>query len=311
MEFLLRTQHPELGLTFHRFGVGGATFASAEPKLAGWLADAKPTVVFLNFGSNDANKGEAGLPDFKTVMTRFIGQIEASGARVVLMTPQAADVRKSGKAAAARRTLYSEVMLAYGKEKGWPVVDTHHPEAALQAAAQKDDDTFTINKDTIHLTEAGYVAWGLYLYQGLKLPAAESRAAVNARGKVLATSNCRVSEIQQQGGGLAFTRTDAVLPILPPAALPPYRYTPLVDVSRYLLKVQGLRPGRYEIRCEGMPLGTADDVALASGVNLNALLLESGNAAPWAALAKDVWQGKSAEKLGTTPLHYEVRPLAQ
>ena len=48
MEFLLRTRHPDLHLTFKKFSTGGGTFATGVQKLDGWLADFPPTVVVLN-----------------------------------------------------------------------------------------------------------------------------------------------------------------------------------------------------------------------------------------------------------------------
>ena len=57
MEFLLRTRHPDLQLSFKKFSTGGGTFATGLQKLDGWLDDFKPTVVVLNYGSNDAARG--------------------------------------------------------------------------------------------------------------------------------------------------------------------------------------------------------------------------------------------------------------
>src|SRR5687768_8525670 len=54
MEFLLRTRHPELQLSFKKFSTGGGTFATGVQNLDKWLADFQPTVVFLNYGGNDA-----------------------------------------------------------------------------------------------------------------------------------------------------------------------------------------------------------------------------------------------------------------
>src|SRR5262245_19432556 len=65
MEFLLRTRHPELGLTFKKFSTGGGTFATGHQNLDKWLEEFKPTVVFLNYGGNDAGAGEKGLATYK------------------------------------------------------------------------------------------------------------------------------------------------------------------------------------------------------------------------------------------------------
>ena len=215
MEFLLRTRNPDVHLTFHKFSTGGGTFATGVEKLDGWLADFKPTLVFLNYGANDAAAGEAGLPQFKENLEKCVAKAAAAGARVVLVTPQAADVRKSGEEAAARRRLYAETMLAFGKEKGWSVVDTFHPLEALQREGEKADKDYSILKDKIHLTDPGYVAWGFFLYERLTPPECESNAVLTADGKVTKATRCTVEDVKAEAGSVSFTRRDEALPILP------------------------------------------------------------------------------------------------
>ena len=133
-------------------------------------------------------------------MEKCVAKAEAAGARVVLVTPQAADVRKSGEEAAARRRLYAETMLAFGKEKGWPVVDTHHPLEALQREGEKADKDYSILKDKIHLTDPGYVAWGFFLYERLTPPECESNAVLTADGKVTKATRCTVEDVKAEAG---------------------------------------------------------------------------------------------------------------
>lgn len=307
MEFLLRTRHPEVPLTFKKFSTGGGTFATGVQNLDKWLDDFKPTLVFLNYGSNDAGAGENGLPTMKDNAAKCLAKVKDKGARPILTTFQAADVRKSGEAPAAKRKLYAEAMLTVAKEKNWPIADVFHPLEALQQNAEKDDPDYTLLKDKIHLTDPAYVAWGYYLYERLSPPKAESSATLSAGGQVTATTGCQITDIRADKDALSFTRADAVLPILPPGSLPPRRHVPLEKWSAYHLKVTGLAEGKYEIRCEGKPIGTAEAAALAKGVNLNTLLLDGKNAAPWDALAKDIWAGKSLDQIGKTKWRFEVR----
>jgi lysophospholipase L1-like esterase len=309
MEFLLRTRHPELNLTFRKLSTGGGSFATGIEKYDVWTADYRPTLVFLNYGSNDAGAGEKGLPTFKENMTKLVGKVGDGGACVVLVTPQAADERKSGVEPAARRRLYAETMLNFGKEKGWAVVDVHHPLEELQKRGRMDDENYTILKDTIHLTDPGYVAWAFYLYDRLGPPPAESSATLTANGKVTATVGCAVADVQAGDSTLRFVRRDAVLPLLPPVALPPRAHVPLEKHSRYLLAVTDLAEGRYEVLVEGKPVGAADAAALGRGVNLNTLLLDSGRPAPWEPLARQLWEGKSVDQVGRTAWRFEVRRL--
>jgi len=305
IQFLLTTRHPELKVRSTRHTA--ATFGQGLEKIDQWLMDSKPTIVLFNFGGNDANAGEKGLPAFKANIDKIVAKVKDAGARPILMTHQSGDVRKAGKDALARRKLYAEEMIAHAREKSLPVIDTHHPLEDLQAAGQKDDDAYTILKDNIHLTDPAYIAWGYYLYERCNPPARESAATLTAKGDVTASTRCKISAVKAEPDGLTFTRADEVLPILPPIALPPRRQVPLEKFSPYLLKVTGLAEGDYEIRVEGKPVGAVDAKALAEGVNLNSVLLDSKNPAPWEALAKDLWAGKAVDQVGKTSWKFQVQ----
>jgi hypothetical protein len=58
----------------------------------------------------------------------------------------------------------------------------------------------------------------------------------------------------------------------------------------------------YVIRCEGQPIGAPSAKALGEGVNLNTLLLDANNRAPWEALAKELCQaGFHSDLVATRP----------
>jgi len=307
VEFLMRTRHPGLDLRFERFTTGGGTFATGLEHIDRWLEEFRPTIVVLNYGGNDADAGREGLPKFKDDMGRCVAKARDKGARVVLVTPQAADNRKSGVAAAAIRSLYAETMLAHGREQGWTVIDVHNPLDAMQKANQRDDPAYTILKDHIHLTDPAYIAWGFFFYDRLDLPLVESEAVLTAKGQVTSTENCEIRHVKVIEGGLSFNRLDKTLPILPPGPLPPRLSGPMEALSRYLLAVTGLAPGMYEIVCDGQVIGAVDAEALALGVNLNSVLLDEGRKAPWAALAKAIWEGQDLDRIGRTRWRFEVR----
>jgi lysophospholipase L1-like esterase len=308
MEFLLRTRHPDLALAFKKCSTGGGTFATGLQNLDKWLGEFHPTVVCFNYGGNDAGAGEKGLTAYKDNMTKCVAKVESAKARVLFSAFQGADVRKSGAEPAARRKLYAETQLAFCKAKGWPIVDIFHPTDELQSKAQKDDDKYTILRDKIHLTEPAYIAWGYYLYGGLGMKPGTSECALNADGKIITQVGCKVNgvKINDSRTAISFLRADAILPILPPGLLPPRKYVPLEQHSAYLLRVAGLKEGMYEIQCESQPLGLASADALAKGVNINTLLLDSGAVAPWDALAKQVWAGKDLDQIGKTNWGYRI-----
>jgi lysophospholipase L1-like esterase len=306
MEFLLRTRHPELQLQFKKFSTGGGTFATGLKNLDKWLGDFQPTVVVFNYGSNDAGAGEKGLPQLKENIVQSVEKAQGAKARVLFTTFQAADVRKSGEAPAARRKLYAETLLSFCKEKGWPIVDVFHPLDALQQGAQKDDDKYTILRDSIHLTDPAYIAWGYFLYDGLHFGGGSSSLTLSADGKVVTAMRCQADQVETKDGEIRFVRRDEILPILPPGPLPPSKYVPLEKCSDYRLQITGLGKGTYEIQCETQTLGSVSANALGKGVNLNRVLLDSGAAAPWEALAKQLWAGKAQDQVGKTAFRFRV-----
>lgn len=307
MEFLLRTRHPELKLTFKKQSTGGGTFATGLDKLDGWLDDFKPTLVVFNYGGNDAGAGEKGLPTFKSNIEKCVAKVQDRKARFFFTTNQAADVRKSKEAPAERRKLYAETLIVFGKEKQWLVVDVFHPLEKLQEGGQKENEAYTILKDTIHLTDSAYIAWGYYLYAGLNPPEAANVAILTAKGEVTKATRCKISEVKASEMGLTFTREDEILPILPPIAPPPRKLVPLEPFSEYLLTVTSLPGGKYDVLCEGKMLGEADAATLQKGVNLNSLLLDSGKPAPWESLSKRLWAGQDLDQIGKTKWQFEVK----
>ncbi len=309
MEFLLRTRQPELQLQFKKFSTGGGTFATGLQNLDKWLDDFQPTVVILNFGGNDANAGEKGLAKYKENMEACVAKIEAKKARVAFTSFQGADVRKAGEEPAARRKIYADAQLVFCKEKGWPIVDVFRPTNDLQLHGQKDDDKFTILRDKIHLTDPAYIAWGYYLYDGLRIPAGVSELAIDVKAlRAVAEVGCKVEglEIRKDFKSVRFTRIDRVLPILPPGALPPRAHVPLEKHSAYRLRVVGLPDENYSIGCEQLKLGTATAAELAAGVNLNTIVLKTGVTPPWTDLARQIWAGKDLDKIGTTRWTFHI-----
>ena len=400
LEFLLRTRHPELHLTFNRGTTGGGTFLTGVKNLPVWLNDFKPTYVLYNYGGNDAGAGAKGVASFKLNMQKCAELALEANARVGFTTHQSGDVRVTAPQPFEARRLYAEEMLKFALEKEWPIYDTHHPLETFQQNEQLEISDFTINKDRIHLTDSAYVAWGFYLYERMNPPDAESVAELTADGAVSAQRGCKISELTHAPGALEFVREDSVLPLLPPnpipvgnslktatppaasptasvigaalkdakrdylkpivpglnsvlanpvnqpvganatvpanvagtpavapapkqppfkipaaqvqyaakhgQELPPRKFVPLEKYSRYMLKISGLDSGDYQITCDGKTIGAASAKELSDGVNLNALLLDSKNPAPWADLAKSLWLGQRLDEIGKTKFKFKI-----
>jgi hypothetical protein len=321
MEFLLRTRHPELNLTFMRQGnPANGTFATCFDGLPKWLSDFKPTIVFFQYGGNDTRKGDAGLDEMRANMVKCYDKVKSTNANIFFITPQAVDAKKEPEMAKIFDT-YVENMLAFGKEKNWQMVDTHRPLDVFYRSVQKDNPAFVFTEYHSHLCAPGYMAWGFIQYDLLNPPAAVSSAEIDASGKVIATTKCKISDVNASSESLSFTRSDEILPIMPASDLPMRQYAPLEKCSKYMLTVSGLPDGKYDVLCESKPVGTCDAKALAAGVNLNTLLLDSKKPAPWAAFADEIYKACAHKllisssdqksdpftKIGSTHWRFEIR----
>ena len=342
LEFLLRSRHPELNLTFSRHSTGDGTFATGLSRLPDWLERSRPTLVFLNYGANDGNLGKRNLEAFHKSLADCVQKSRDFGARTLLMTHQPGDPRYTGEVFNNRRAHYALDMLHFCGEHKFPLIDIFNPLQKMFDQARAENPDYTINSDMIHLTDSAYVAWGFLLYDAFTVPDSESRLELNwGEGKVLAAKNCSAEITAHDADALAFVRLDAVLPILPPVPLPssrphrgyltglsqsffpeepkfalehgqdlpPRNGVPLESCSRYMLKIAGLPGGEYELICNNLPCGKSSAETLAAGVNLNSMLLDQKLPAPWNALAQQLWDGVKLEQLNGRALHFQLRRL--
>lgn len=85
VELAVRLRHPEWKLTFVNAGVGGNTVVDALERLEVDVLSHEPTVVFVNFGMNDASFPE-GSPDwaFEKNMVALLDRLAAAKVRRVV-----------------------------------------------------------------------------------------------------------------------------------------------------------------------------------------------------------------------------------
>ena len=164
-------------------------------------------------------------------------------------------------------------------------------------------------RDSIHLTDPAYIAWGYFLYDGMKFKGDRSELMLFP-GQSVKEEGCKLvgglDAVKVKGDEIRFVRQDLVLPILPPGSLPPRKFVPLQEHSAYRLGIGGLKAGMYEIECEGKLLGVASADDLGKGVNINTLILDSGATPPWDDLAKKIWAGKELDQIGKTQWSWRI-----
>ena len=110
------------------------------------------------------------------------------------------------------------------------------------------------------------------ILKGLDAPAEVSSARIDAAGaRVVESSRCEITEVARKDDRLEFTRLDEGLPFNYGLfyALN-YRFVPVPDeLNRYLLRVEGLDEGRWEVTVDGRGVGAFTAGQLAKGMNLS------------------------------------------
>ena len=159
-ETALTLLHPELNLQFRNLGWSGdtvfgdaragfGTTADGYRLLKEQIAAAKPTVLLIAYGGNEAFDGPAGLPRFQEGMRRLLHDLAPLSARVVLLAPMeqirpATSVNENIRA-------YTDAIKFWAFEEHVGFRDIF---AALRNATELERKNWT--DDGIHLNAEGY-----------------------------------------------------------------------------------------------------------------------------------------------------------
>jgi lysophospholipase L1-like esterase len=132
---------PEQNLTFRNLGWSGDTVwgdsrgvfgsrADGFQRLLGDVDLAKPTLLVICYGENEAYAGEAGLADFRSGLNALLDALQPTNARVLLLGPKkheklGSPLPDSGQYNADLRQ-YTAAIAAVAKERGHAFIDLYH-----------------------------------------------------------------------------------------------------------------------------------------------------------------------------------------
>ena len=242
----------------------------------------KPMAVTVDFGMNDH-----GYQAFRTnvfdVYTRSQAEIvkvlKQNGARVALLTPQPIEDRRPDPNQDVRNQClrkFSDGLKVVATNEGALFVDQFDPYMALMMSARVSHTNAVIGGgDAIHPGPAGHTLMAWAILKGLGAPAVVSSAEFDVsrffRRKLMRVDHCKVSKTRYSHGILSFDRTDAALPMpIDTRAVSALKFASVLDdLSRYELKVTGLKGDRYDIKIDGEKAVTVGKEELAKGVNLS------------------------------------------
>lgn len=185
LETLLTIADADKHVTFRNLGWSGDTVWGESRALFGTQADgfarlikdvkeAKPTVLAICYGANEAHAGQVGLPKFVDGLNHLLDQLAATRARVVLLSPYA---YLPGPPGVPSPESYNKNVAAYcdAIEQVAAKRDAQFVSLLdlLSATQRTTDRRITVNG--VHLTELGYrqAAGEVVKRLGVEVPAVD------------------------------------------------------------------------------------------------------------------------------------------
>ncbi|NIX77205.1 SGNH/GDSL hydrolase family protein [Microvirga terricola] len=138
-------------------GYSGIWTEALEPKVPRLVEAAKPRIVALLVGTNDAKKGqtESGLDAVIDVFSRTVRQAVSAGAPVIVVTPPPVETSKrlTNFYSVEAMSLLSRRIMSIAEGEGVHVVDMHGA-----FAAENGDAKAGVTTDGVHLSAQAYRA---------------------------------------------------------------------------------------------------------------------------------------------------------
>ncbi len=302
-------RYPQLKFAFRNSGVGGHTIPSTLARFDYDVAAWKPTVISVELGMND--QGGTPTEKFVENMKAMIERIRGVSARPVILSASpinngdtlahlGGNQRLSDYATALKNLCSSEqipyadqfhaLVDAWGKNKSREVLanstgalkqlaeddslsGVEHLRAFLAALDQSERKPVSLQGDPVHPGPPGQLLMAAALLKLLGADGFVSAAELDASGKVAQAKGCTIDEVRAADGALAFDRLDErlPLPISDDARAAMTLLPDVLELSQYTLKVTGLKPAKYELKIDGVPVATLGEAELAAGINLTAL----------------------------------------
>jgi lysophospholipase L1-like esterase len=332
-------RYPKLKFAFRNSGVGGHTIPSTMARFNYDIEAWKPTIVSVELGMND--QGGTTPEQYIANMTKMVGMIRGIKARPVMFTAspinngntlaniggnkRLAEYAVALKEFSAKEQLpyadqFHQVIDIWGKNKSREnlanalpglrglaqddkLAGVEHLRAFLAAIDKDSHKPLSMQGDPVHPGAPGQLMMAAALLKELGAEPFVSSATLDAAGKVAEHKGCTIEGVKAEDGKLVFDRTDECQPFPIPddARAVLALYPTIIDLSQYTLKVTGLKGDTYQLKVNGMALGTVSARELEKGINLttygNGPIAMQGKAILAAVAAKEgivsQWRGLS------------------
>lgn len=287
------TRFPEKEFRYYNCGISGDTAAGALARFSRDIEIYKPNIATVMVGMNDVCREHYGLdkksPEnlagrkaafdaYRESLEKLMTKLSVTGYKIILITPtvydQTAQLNSEnafGVNDALRRC--SEFVAGLAEKFSCPVVDFNSVMNRVTRRIQKENPAATIiGEDRTHPGEAGHLLMAYQFLRAQQMPEYVSSVAVDAKnGAFTETVNCRIESPAVSPSAVSFVCQEFSLPFpVAEAQKPALGWVPFQrDLNRQMLKVKGLKPGRYELKIDGTPVAVFTSAELGRGVNLS------------------------------------------
>ncbi len=287
------TRFPQSRIRFHNAGVGGDKASDALVRFLEDVASFKPKYVTVLLGMNDGRYttyDQSVFDIYERDMTKLLKNISDCGAQAILITPTMFDMRArrirvqkegKGKEQLPRLVYYNGVLAFYGAwlreqayTKGLGFVDMYSPLNNITLDERKVQPQFTLIPDSVHPGAPGQLIMAYAILDNMKVLRTVSAIHIyrNEYGEwQINSSGGEVYDPEEESASSGrFTFLAEALPwIVPEEAKLGYKLVEAgKNLSREILRINGVQPGSYEVKINNKVVGTYSDMELAAGVEL-------------------------------------------
>jgi lysophospholipase L1-like esterase len=298
IENFVLLRYPDREVSFLNLGAGGDTAAGGLKRLEHDVFGRGITVLFVAYGINDIGWGgkadEVHRSRYLDATRDIVRECHRRGVRVFICS--AAVTREDpDKSEQGFLQNMCDEGLAIARAEGAATIDVQRTMRSIQRTlarynerASEDKEESLHAADGIHLNALGQAAFAYAVLKDLGAVQVVSSCQIDAEGAAPPMADrCEISNVQMSPQGGSFDRLDDALPFNNGAfAAFTYRFVPFPDINRYLLEVDDLEAGNYELRVDGRGVGVFSSQRLAEGVDIASATMDGWRpGGPWDAQA--------------------------
>lgn len=271
------------GVTFRNLGWSGddvwgtarAVFGTQQDGFKRLIEDvrlAKPSVILVAYGANEAFAGKPELPRFQAGLETLLDRLAETGARLVLISPPRHEDAGPGLPSPAGYNrslqLYSEAIRQLAGKRQVPYSNLYNPiESPGRHQNSRRQDRDRLTDDGLHFTPYGNWRVAPHIASKLGVRPVNWKVDIDIGENAYDATGTTLAKLAARPEAVRFVATDRVLPYCPPPPFSPRGAAILAPHA--VLRIRGLAEGTYGLRIDEIPAIMADHKQWAAGVHVN------------------------------------------